>query len=247
MKIEPAGDYAELIPDPTDEGVNPLRLCPKCSAYKPPSHFRERLTKLQARKQGYAGTHAVEIERSMCAPCQPNRKPFNYKSGKEIANAVYYGVISTYEADELRKKRAAARSRNGTDNIRIHHHAKRKALWQPVRAAIRKDYGWASSLMGLLKRTGRQETALYVFVERYRNVLLKHISYKAWAVMRTGPNYNIPAPPSKLSELLADLPEPVGNLREIWFEQIPYAQTERIKAPALVREALGGTYVPPEE
>lgn len=247
MQIKPAGDYAELIPDTTDEGTNPLRLCPKCNECKPLAMFKERLTKLQARKQGYAGTHAVEIERSMCAPCQPNRKPFNYMREKDIANALYYGVISTYEADELRAKRAAARSRNGTDNIRIHHHAKRKALWQPIRKLIRAEYGWASSLMGLLKRTGRQETELYAFVERYRNVLLKHLSEKVWAVMRTGPNYPMPAPPKRLSDLLQDLPEPVGNLREIWFEKIPYQQIERIKAPALVREAVGGTYVSPEE
>jgi hypothetical protein len=246
MQIKPAGDYAELIPDTTDEGVNPLRLCPKCDECKPLAMFKERLTKLQARKQGYAGTHAVEIERSMCAPCQPNRKPFNYMREKDIANALYYGVISQYEADELRAKRAAARSRNGTDNIRIHHHAKRKALWQPFRNTIGKDYVWASGLMGLLKRTGRQDTELHAFVERYRNVLVKHISRKVWAMMRTHANFDIPPPPKRLSDLLADLPEPMGDIKKEWFA-LPYQQTERIKAPALVREALGNTLFPKQE
>ena len=246
MKIEPAGDYAELIPDPHDEGVNPLRLCPKCGQCRPLAMFKERLTRLQARKQGYAGTHAVEVERSMCAPCQPNRKAFNYMREKDIANAFYYGVISEYEADELRKKRAAARSRNGTDNIRIHHHAKRKALWQPFRDVLKKDYQWASSLMGLLKKTGRQETELFRFVERYRNVWIRHISEKVWTVMRTGPNYPMPTPPERLSDLLKDMPEPVEDIKKEWFA-IPYKQIERIKPPSLVQEALRGTYVSPEE
>jgi hypothetical protein len=165
---------------------------------------------------------------------------------KDIANALYYGVISQYEADELRAKRAAARSRNGTDNIRIHHHAKRKALWQPLRDVLKKDYMWASGLMGLLKKTGRQDTELFRFVERYRNVWIRHISEKVWTVMRTGPNYPMPAPPERLSELLQDLPEPVEDIKKLWFA-IPYQQTERIKPPALVREALRGTYVSPEE
>ena len=103
MKIQPDGDFALLIPEPHDEGVNPLKLCPKCNAYKPPSHFKEHLTKLQARKQGFAGTHAVAIERSMCIECRNPRKEFNPLSLKEIANAVYYGVISEYEADVLRE------------------------------------------------------------------------------------------------------------------------------------------------
>jgi hypothetical protein len=246
MQIKPAGDYAELIPDTTDEGTNPLRLCPKCGQCKPLAMFKERLTKLQARKQGYAGTHAVEIERSMCAPCQPNRKPFNYMREKDIANALYYGVISQYEADELRAKRAKARSRNGTDNIRIHHHAKRKALWQPFRDVLKKDYMWASGLMGLLKKTGRQDTELFHFVERYRNVWIRHISEKVWTVMRTGPNYPMPAPPARLSDLLKDLPETAEDIKKLWFA-LPYAQKERINAPALVQEALGRSYILPDE
>jgi hypothetical protein len=246
MKIEPAGDYAELIPDPHDEGVNPLRLCPKCGAYKPNALFKERLTELQARKQGYAGAHAVEIERSMCAPCQPKRRGFNYRSLKDIANAVYYGFITEYEAEELRKKRATTRSRTSTDNMKKHHHAKRKALWKPIRDALNKDYQWASSLMGLLKRTGRQDTELYAFVERYRNVLLKHMSYKVWSYLCTGPNFEVPPPPKKISELLADLPKPVGDIKKEWFA-LPYEQMHRLKPPSLVREALRGTYVSPEE
>jgi hypothetical protein len=99
---------------------------------------------------------------------------------------------------------------------------------------------WASGLMGLLKRTGRQDTELHAFVERYRNVLVKHMSYKVWAMMRTNANFHIPPPPNKLSDLLADLPEPAGDLKKEWFA-IPYQQTERIKAPALVREALRDT------
>ena len=246
MKIEPAGDYAELIPDMTDEGVNPLRLCPKCGAYKPPSHFRERLNKLQARRQGYAGAHAVEIERSMCAPCQPNRKPLDYMVAKDIANAVYYGFITEYEADALRKKRAKTRSRISTDNMREYHHNKRKEAWQPFRDMLDTDYMWASGLMGLLKKTGRQDTELHAFVERYRNILHKHMSRKVWEVMRTHANFDIPPPPKKLSDLLADLPEPVGDIKKEWFA-LPYEQIHRLKPPALVREALSGTYVSPEE
>jgi hypothetical protein len=246
MKITPAGDYAELIPDTTDEGTNPLRLCPKCGHFKHVSHFKEVLTKLQARMQGYAGAHAVEIERTMCTPCRPRRRGFDKRSLKEIANAVYYGVISEYEADELRAKRAKARSRTSTDNMREHHHAKRKALWQPFRDMLDTDYMWASGLMGLLKKTNRQETELYAFVERYRNVLHKHMSRKVWEVMRTHANFDIPPPPKKLSDLLADLPEPVGDIKKEWFA-LPYEQIHRLKPPALVREALSGTYVSPEE
>jgi hypothetical protein len=247
MKIEPAGDYAELIPDTNDEGVNPMRLCPKCGQCKPFSHFKERLTKLQARKQGYAGTHAVYVERSMCAPCQPKRRSFNYKNLKDISNAVYYGVISEYEADELRAKRAKARSRTSTDNMREHHHAKRKEAWQPLRKAVRRDYQWASNLLILLKKTDRQDTELFEFVSWYRDVPLGRISYKVWEIMRAHANFDIPPPPERLSDLVKDTPELLGNLLDKWFKQIPAAQTARLKPPALIREALWKTYVLPKE
>ena len=247
MKIQPDGDYALLIPDPHDEGVNPLKLCPKCGECKPSAMFKEHLTKLQARKQGFAGTHAVEIERSMCLACRNPRKEFNPMSLKEISNAAYYGVISQYEADVLREKWAKARSMNGTNNIREHHHAKRKAAWAPIRKVLDTDYQWASSLMGLLKRTGRENTALFAFVTRYRGVLHKHMSERVWAYMRTRANFDLPPPPRRLSDLLSDLPEPVGDLRDIWFNQLPYEHTHRLKAPALVREALGNSVIPQPE
>jgi hypothetical protein len=245
MKIEPAGDYAELIPDPHDEGVNPITLCPNCNAYKPNASFKETLTRLQARQQGYAGTHAVEIERSMCVECRKPRKAFNTQSLKSIANAVYYGVITPYEADVLRAKRTKDRSMTSTDNMKKYHHAKRKEAWKPIRKVLNTDYRWASSLMGLLKKTGRERTALFFFVQRYRDVLHKHMSYKVWAYLCTSPNFTIPAPPNKLSELLADLPEPVGDIKKEWFA-LPYEQIHRLKPPALVREALSGTYVSPK-
>jgi hypothetical protein len=87
---------------------------------------------------------------------------------------------------------------------------------------------------------------LYDFVERYRNVLLKHMSYKVWSYLCTGPNFEVPPPPKKISELLADIPKPVGDIKKEWFA-IPYQQIERIKPPSLVREALGNTVFPPEE
>lgn len=246
MKIQPDGDFALLIPDPHDEGVNPLKLCPKCGECKPSAMFKERLTRLQARKQGYAGTHAVEIERSMCVKCRHPRKEFNPMSLKEIANAAYYGVISQYEADVLREKRAKARSMNGTNNIRAHHHAKRKEAWAPIRKVLDTDYQWASGLLGLLKRTGRENTKLYAFVTRYRGTLHKHMSARVWAYMRTHANFDIPPPPRRLIELLSDLPEPIGDIKDEWFK-LPYEQTHRLKPPALVREALGNSVIPQPE
>ena len=247
MKIQPDGDFALLIPEPHDEGVNPLKLCPKCNAYKPPSHFKEHLTKLQARKQGFAGTHAVAIERSMCIECRNPRKEFNPLSLKEIANAVYYGVISEYEADVLREKRDKARSMTSADNMNKYHHNKRKEAWRGVRSVLRADSQWASNLLRLLSRTDRGSTKLYAFVTRYRGVLHKHMSEKVWSIMRTGPNFDIPPPPRRLIELLSDLPEPVGDLRDEWYMKIPYEQTNRIKPPALVREALGNLVLPQPE
>ena len=248
MKIQPDGDFALLIPDPHDEGVNPLKLCPKCNAYKPPDHFKERLTKLQARQQGYAGTHVVEVERSMCAACKPRRRAFDSKSLKNIANAVYYGVITQYEADVLRAKRAKARSMTSINNMREYHHNKRREAWRRVRSVLREDSQWASNLLNLLKRTGRQDTELYAFVTRYRDVLLKHMSYKVWAYMRAHANFEIPEPPPrKLIELLSDLPEPIGDIKDEWYTKIPYEQTRRIKVPALIRETFVHSWCPQPE
>lgn len=246
MKIQPDGDYALLIPDPHDEGVNPLKLCPKCGECKPSAMFKEHLTKLQARKQGFAGTHAVEIERSMCLACRNPRKEFNPMSLKEIANAVYYGVMTQYEADELRAKRAKTRSMTSSNNMRDYHHNKRKEAWRGVRSVLRADSQWASNLLRLLSRTGRKDTKLYAFITRYRGVLLDHISYKVWSLMRTSSNFDLPPPPRRLIELLADLPEPVGDIKDEWFA-LPYEQTHRLKAPALVREALGNNVFPQPE
>jgi len=134
-----------------------------------------------------------------------------------------------------------------TDNMKNHHHAKRKAAWKPVREVLDTDYQWASSLMGLLKRTGRENTALFAFVTRYRGVLHKHMSEKVWSYMRTRANFDLPPPPRRLIELLSDLPEPVGDLRDIWFNQLPYEHTHRLKAPAVVREALGNSVIPQPE
>lgn len=247
MKIQPDGDYALLTPDPHDEGVNPLTLCPKCGECKPSAMFKERLTRLQARQQGYAGTHAVEVERSMCVECRKPRKEFNPMNLKEIANAAYYGVISQYEADVLREQRAKARSMTSADNMHKYHHNKRKEAWRAVRSVLRADSQWASNLLRLLSRTGRKDTKLYAFVMRYRGVLLDHMSYKVWSLMRTRANYDLPPPPRKLIELLSDLPEPVGDLRDEWYTKLPYEQTRRVKVPALVREALGNDLFPQPE
>ena len=247
MKIQPDGDFALLIPDPHDEGVNPLTLCPKCNAYKPNASFKETLTRLQARQQGYAGTHAVEVERSMCVECRKPRKEFNPMNLKEIANAAYYGVISQYEADVLREQRAKARSMTSADNMHKYHHNKRKEAWRGVRSVLRADSQWASNLLSLLSRTGRDNTTLYAFLTRYRGTLLRHMSDKVWAIMRTGPNFDLPPPPRRLIELLSDLPEPVGDLKDEWYTKIPYEQTNRIKPPALVREALGNLVLPQPE
>ena len=60
------------------------KTCTKCKATKPLAAFRYKLTRAQAKQQGYAGNVLVTAEGKVCVECRPKRKPLSKLTNKEL-------------------------------------------------------------------------------------------------------------------------------------------------------------------
>jgi hypothetical protein len=69
------------------------KTCTKCKATKPLAAFRYRLTRAQAKQQGYAGNVLVTAEGKVCVECRPKRKPLSKLTNKELEAKAATGDI----------------------------------------------------------------------------------------------------------------------------------------------------------
>lgn len=81
------------------EQIAPLmRVCKKCNECKPLALFRYKLTRAQAKQQGYAGNVLVTAEGKVCKDCRPKRKPLNRLTTKELITKASTGDVHPFIA-----------------------------------------------------------------------------------------------------------------------------------------------------
>lgn len=101
------------------EQFTPLtRVCKKCNECKPLAMFRYKLTRAQAKQQGYSGGMLVTAEGKVCKDCRPKRKPLNRMTTKELMQKASTGDVHPFVAKsriENIKKTARALQKRGRD------------------------------------------------------------------------------------------------------------------------------------
>jgi len=154
------------------EQITPImRVCKKCNECKPLAQFKYKLTRAQAKQQGYAGTHLVTAEGKVCKDCRPKRKSINRLTPKELIQKASTGDVHPFVAKsriEIIKRNARALQKRG-----------RKEGWQKVWMGYMKDI--IKPLTEDIARTQHQRnhalrtdnTHLATFMDSYLTHLLK--------------------------------------------------------------------------
>ena len=75
-----------------------MRVCTKCKTTKPLALFKYKLTRAQAKQQGYAGNVLVTAEGKVCKDCRPKRKPVNRMTTKELVTKASSGDVHPFVA-----------------------------------------------------------------------------------------------------------------------------------------------------
>lgn len=114
------------------EQIVPLtRVCKKCNECKPLASFRYKLTRAQAKQQGYAGNVLVTAEGKVCKECRPKRKPLSRLTTKELINKAASGDVHPFIAqsriENIKKTARALQARGSAER------------WQKVWAGWLKD------------------------------------------------------------------------------------------------------------
>lgn len=108
-----------------------MRVCKKCNECKPLALFKYKLTRAQAKQQGYAGNHLVIAEGKVCKDCRPKRKPLGKLTTKELitkaANGDVHPFVAKSRIELIKKKALALKSRGSAEH------------WQKVWAGYMKD------------------------------------------------------------------------------------------------------------
>ena len=91
------------------------RVCKKCNETKPLKEFRYKLTRAQAKQQGYAGNVLVTAEGKVCKVCRPKRKPLGRLNIKELMQKASTGDVHPFVAksriENMKKTSNALRKR----------------------------------------------------------------------------------------------------------------------------------------
>ncbi len=84
-----------------------IRTCTKCKETKPLKEFRYKLTRAQAKQQGYAGNVLVTAEGKVCVSCRPARKKLRDMTNKELMHKAASGDVPALVAKSRIEKRKA--------------------------------------------------------------------------------------------------------------------------------------------
>jgi hypothetical protein len=150
------------------------KTCTKCKATKPLAAFRYKLTRAQAKQQGYAGNVLVTAEGKVCVECRPKRKPLSKLTNKELEAKAATGDIplAIAKARIAQHKRDANALRKRARVERWHEvWADAWApLWEDMQADIKGAAGKASYYR---KRKAQLKLNFY---ETYANTLRKELN-----------------------------------------------------------------------
>jgi len=201
------------------------KQCRKCGEIKPLAEFKRRLTKAQSIARGYTGAVFLEIESSMCKPCQPKPKPPTRMTKKELHNKVMSGDVHPVIAELVLDRRKRMRP--------INQGMASRKQW------LRK---WDKELSAMLKPMMREIQAVERQL-RYADKTRKpsHVKFFSWyaetlrqqkATIELDYAKNPRQPPtSRWEDMIEGTVMPAT--RDAWGE-IPLDERTRLKQPALV-------------
>lgn len=158
----------------SEQKPNLIRTCPKCKQTKPLALFRYRLTRAQAKQQGFAGKHLVMAEGKVCKECRPKRKPMHKMTNKELMNKAASGDIHPLVAKmriEQNKREANLLRKAGRVNRWEEIWAKE---WEDVLTPMKTHLRKTNQVKRLAKLYGRKSK--HAFLEIYTAALRKELA-----------------------------------------------------------------------
>lgn len=150
------------------------KTCTKCKATKPLAAFRYKLTRAQAKQQGYAGNVLVTAEGKVCTDCRPKRKPLSKLTNKELEAKAATGdvpvAIAKARIAQHKKDANLLRKRARTERW----HEVWADAWSPIWEAMQKDIEGANGKASYYRKKG--EAVKIVFYTAYVELLRKELN-----------------------------------------------------------------------
>jgi|APCry1669189733_1035249.scaffolds.fasta_scaffold10024_4 hypothetical protein len=115
------------------------KRCKKCGEEREISLFKYKLTKAQARAQGYAGNFLVELEGKTCNLCKRKPKPLVKKTKAELMRMVDNGDLSSIVFDTLIKERQEKAQYNRSQAMHRYYATQRAEQWFTYLIELRKE------------------------------------------------------------------------------------------------------------
>jgi len=211
------------------------KACTKCKTTKPLAAFRYKLTRAQAKQQGYAGNVLVTAEGKVCVECRPKRKPLSRLTNKELMQKAATGDVHPVVA----KARIAQHKRDANllrKRARVERwHEVWSDAWAPLWGGMQDDIKSASAKASYArKRKNRLRTAFY---ETYAETLRKELNRLKYEFRQH------PCRP-KYSRWEEYVPEDIQyNLKQLW-EAMPLVERMGGNGTAKMPRMVGYRYDP---
>lgn len=150
------------------------KTCTKCKATKPLAAFRYKLTRAQAKQQGYAGNVLVTAEGKVCTDCRPKRKPLSKLTNKELEAKAATGDVPV----AIAKARIAQHKKDANllrKRARVERwHEVWADAWSPIWEAMQKDIEGANGKATYYRK--RKVPEKMAFYEAYTQALRKELT-----------------------------------------------------------------------
>jgi len=151
--------------------TNLTKRCKKCGEDRELSLFKYKLTRAQARAQGYTGNHIVEHEGKTCNLCKKKPRPLSKLRPNELQARVDAGDISDFMVQKILEKRKADRSARLSAIAQRRWEREHDAQWndylKPLKHEMKLVYAQH------YKATNKGQTQLANYSHAYMNVLLR--------------------------------------------------------------------------
>ena len=212
--------------------------CTQCRAVKPMAEFKRTLTRAQSLARGYAGTHKVDIESTLCSVCQPKPKPISKLSRRELqtraASGDLHPLIAKFRQATLVNHAHLAQVENGHNRARNVRQPAWDALIKPVQKEI---YTAAQQEKYALKHA---QPTLVTFFRAYIETLKTHKTKLQLQQRLTN------AAPEKGVTWVEAIPkEVIATIHALWVE-LPIRTRVTRRLPAVLDKPAVDALVPYE-
>lgn len=147
------------------------KRCKKCGEDRELSLFKYKLTRAQARAQGYAANVAVELEGKTCNLCKRKPKPLSRKSRAELERMVTNGDLTDLVFNAIIKERHDKAQNRRSEAMHKHYANKLAKEWSDYTKELRAEIRIANNAIASAKR--REDYQGEQFARLYYDRLIK--------------------------------------------------------------------------